>query len=120
MVAGGITVASTLEVLSRGSTFDQFVSAFDKCVLPAGTSLIQITEGCVCLTVQAENLSSLQTLWSLYEDGTLKARLQDFFVTDEVREELAGGDELEVIVTIDEGEYQKAFSELSSEIKGQL
>ena len=120
VVAGGITVASTLEVLSRGSTFDQLVSAVNKCVLPAGTSLIQITEGCVCLTVQAENLSSLEALWSLYKDGTLKARLQDFFVTDEVREELAGGEELEVIVTIEEGEYQKALNELSSEIEGNL
>ena len=119
VVAGGITVASTLEVLSRGSTFDQLVSAVNKCVLPAGTSLIQITEGCVCLTVQAENLSSLETLWSLYKDGTLRARLQDFFVNEEVREELAGGEQLEVIVTIDEGQYKKAFSELvSSEVEG--
>ena len=120
VVAGGITVASTLEVLSRGSTFDQLVSAVNKCVLPAGTSLIQITEGCVCLTVQAENLSSLQTLWSLYKVGTLKARLQDFFVTEEVRKELAGGEELEVIVTIEEGEYQKALHELSTQIEGSL
>ena len=120
VVAGGITVASTLEVLSRGSTFDQLVSAVNKCVLPAGTSLIQITEGCVCLTVQAENLASLETLWSLYKNGTLRARLQDFFVTEEVREELAGGEELEVIVTIEEGEYQKALHELSSEIEGNL
>ena len=120
VVAGGITVASTLEVLSRGSTFDQLVSAVNKCVLPAGTSLIQITEGCVCLTVQAENLSSLQTLWSLYRDGTLKARLQDFFVTEEVREELVGGEELEVIVTIEEGEYQKAHHELSTQIEDSL
>ena len=119
VVAGGITVASTLEVLSRGSTFDQLVSAVNKCVLPAGTSLIQITEGCVCLTVQAENLTSLETLWSFYKDGTLKARLQDFFVTDEVREALVGGEQVEVIVTIEEGEYKKALSELvSSEVKG--
>ena len=120
VVAGGITVASTLEVLSRGSTFDQLVSAVNKCVLPAGTSLIQITEGCICLTVQAENLSSLQTLWSLYKDGTLKARVQDFFVTEEVLEELAGGEKLEVIVTIEEGEYKKALHELSSEIEGNV
>ena len=120
VVAGGIIVASTLEVLNRASTFDQLVSAVNKNVLPAGTSLIQITEGCVCLTVQAENLASLETLWSLYKDGTLKARLQDFFVTDEVREALAGGEQVEVIVTIEEGEYQKAVRELSSEIKGQI
>ena len=120
VVAGGISVASVLEVLKRESTFDQLVSAVNECVLPAGTSLIQITEGCICLTVRAENLSSLETLWSLYKDGTLKARLQDFFVTEEVLEELAGGEKLEVIVTIEEGEYQKALHELSSEIGGNL
>ena len=120
VVAGGISVASLLEVLNRESTFDQLVSAVNECVLPAGTSLIQITEGCVCLTVQAENLSSLESLWSLYKDGTLKGRLQDFFVTEDVREELAGGEELEVIVSIEEGEYQRALHELSSEIEGSL
>ena len=118
--AGGISVASVLEVLKRESTFDKLVSAVNEYLLPAGTSLIQITESCVCLTVQAENLSSLETLWSLYKDGTLKARLQDFFVTEEVRQELAGGEELEVIVTIEEEEYQKAHHELSSEIEGSL
>ena len=119
VVAGGISVASVLEVLKRESTFDQLVSAVNECVLPTGTSLIQITEGCVCLRVQAENRASLETLWSLYKDGTLKARLQDFFVTDEVREALAGGEQVEVVVTIEEGEYQKALSELvSSEVEG--
>ena len=119
VVAGGISVASILEVLKRESTFDQLVSAVNECVLPAGTSLIQITEGCVCLTVQAENLASLETLWSLYKDGTLKARLQDFFVTDEVCEALAGGEQVEVVVTIEKGEYQKALTELvSSEVEG--
>ena len=59
-------------------------------------------------------------MWSLYKNGTLRARLQDFFVTEEVREELASGEELEVIVTIEEGEYQKALHELSSEMEGNL
>ena len=117
VVAGGMTVASTLEVLSRGSTYDQLVSSVNRCVLPAGTSLIQISEGCVCLTVQAEDLSALNTLWSLYQDGTLKERLQTFFVTDEIRE-LAGGEEVEVIVTIEEQEYEKACVELTRKIQG--
>jgi len=119
VVAGGMTVASTLEVLSRGSTYDQLVSGVNRCVLPAGTSLIQISEGCVCLTVQAEDLSALNTLWSLYQDETLKERLQTFFVTDEIRE-LAGGEEVEVIVTIEEQEYEKACVELTRKIQGNL
>ena len=118
VVAGGITVASTLEILSRGSTYDQLVNGVNRCVLPAGTSLLQISEGCVCLTVQAEDLSALNTLWSLYQEGTLKERLQTFFVTEEIRE-LAGGEEVEVIVTIEEQEYEKARVELTRKRKAQ-
>ena len=114
VVAGGITVVSTMEVLSRWSTFDQLVTAVDRCVLPAGTSLVNLTDGCVCLTVQAESLSALTTLWSLYQDGTLERRLYNFFVTDEVKEQ-AGGETVEVNVSIEEEEYDKARLELMNE-----
>ena len=117
VVAGGITVVSVLEVLSRWSTFDQLVAAVNSCVLPAGTSLVQMTDGCVCLTVRAQTLSALTTLWNLYQDGTLQKRLYDFFVTDEVRE-LAEGETVEVNVTIEEEEYQKACLELINEAQG--
>ena len=75
VVGGGIVVASAYELLRRGSTYDQLITAVNTCVLPAGAKLIQITEGSVYLKVQAENVSALNTLWSLYKDGTLKARL---------------------------------------------
>ncbi|KAL9950379.1 hypothetical protein ACROYT_G042867 [Oculina patagonica] len=114
VVAGGLTVVSTVDVLSRWSTFDQLVTAVNSCVLPAGTNLVQLTDGCVCLTVRAETLSALTALWKLYQDGTLKTRLYNFFVTDEVRER-AGGEQVEVIVTIEEQEYEKAFRELINE-----
>ena len=116
VVAGGLTVVSAMEVLSRWSSFDQLVAAVQTCVLPAGTRLVQITDGCVCLTVQAESLSALKTLWKLYQDGTLQKRLYDFFVT-EVRE-LAEGEDVEVNVTIDEGEYQKACVEFIQGAQG--
>ena len=119
MVAGGVTFASSLELLTRESTYEQLITAVGTCVLPVGANLIQITEGCVCLTVQAENLSALKTLWSLYKDGTLKARLQALLVTDEMRE-LASGEQVEVIVTIDEQEYEKARNELTDEAEGEL
>ena len=45
--------------------------------------------------------------------------LHDFFVTDEVRE-LADGEDVEVNVTIDEGEYQKACVELIQGAQGDL
>ena len=119
VVAGGLTVVSAMEVLSRWSSFDQLVAAVQTCVLPAGTRLVQITDGCVCLTVQAESLSALKFLWKFYQDGTLQKHLHDFFVTDEVRE-LADGEDVEVNVTIDEGEYQKACVELIQGAQGDL
>ena len=117
VVAGGITVVSTMEVLSRWSTFDQLVTAFNSCVLPAGTSLMNLTDGCVCLTVQAKTLSALTTLWNLYHDGTLERRLYNFFVTDKVKER-SGGETVEVNVTIEEEEYDKARLELMNEAQG--
>ena len=119
LVAGGLTAVSAMEVLSRWSSFDQLVAAVQTCVLPAGTRLVQITDGCVCLTVQAESLSALKLLWNLYQDGTLQKNLHDFFVTDELRE-LADGEDVEVNVTIDEDEYQKACIELIQGTQGDL
>ena len=119
LVAGGLTAVSAMEVLSRWSSFDQLVAAVRTCVLPAGTRLVQITDGCVCLTVQAESLSALKLLWNLYQDGTLQKNLHDFFVTDELRE-LADGEDMEVNVTIDEDEYQKACIELIQGTQGDL
>ena len=117
MVAGGIVVVSTVQLLRRWTTFDQLVTAVNTCVLPAGTSLVNLTDGCVCLTVQAETLSALTTLWNLYQDGTLERRLYNFFVTDEIKE-CAGGETVEVNVSIEEEEYDKACRELINEARG--
>ena len=111
LFAGGLVIVSATEVLSGWSSYDQLVAAVQSCVLPAGTSLVQITDGCVCLTVQAESLSALTNLWKLYQDETLQKRLYYFFVTDKMRK-LADGKDVEVNVTIDEDEYQKACIEL--------
>ena len=108
VAAGGIVIASAIELLRRGSTYDQLVNSITTCVLPAGAKLVQITEGSVNLKVQAEHISALDTLWSLYKDGTLKERLEDWWTG-------AGGEQVEVIVTIDEQEYNKARKELSME-----
>ena len=119
LFAGGLVIVSATEVLSGWSSYDQLVAAVQSCVLPAGTSLVQITDGCVCLTVQAESLSALTNLWKLYQDGTLQKRLYDFFVTDEIRK-LAEGEDVEVNVTIEEEEYQKACVELIQGAQGDL
>ena len=120
VIAGGFTIASSLDLFIRNSTYDELIRAVNTCVLPAGANLIQITEGCLCgLKVQPMDLSALETLWRLYKDGTLKASLQALFDTDEIRE-FAGGEHVEVIVTIDEREYDKARSELGNEAQGYL
>ena len=118
LFAGGLVIVSATEVLSGWSSpNDQLIAAVQSCVLPAGTSLVQITDGCVCLTVQAESLSALTNLWKLYQDETLQKRLYYFFVTDKMRK-LADGKDVEVNVTIDEDEYQKACIELIQGTQG--
>ena len=117
VAAGGIIVASAFQLLRRGCTYEQLVTVVNTCVLPGGARLLQIAEGCVILKVQAENSSALDTLWSLYTDGTRRESLQALFVTDEIKE-LAGGEQVEVIVTIDEQEYDKAREELINEAQG--
>ena len=117
LFAGSLVIVSATEVLSSWLSYDQLVAAVQSCVLPAGTSLVQITDGCVCLTVQAESLSALTNLWKLYQDGTLQKRLYDIFVTDKMKK-LADGKDVEVNVTIDQDEYQKACLELMNGAQG--
>ena len=117
VAAGGIFIAGAFELLRRGSTYDQLVTAINNCVLPAGTKLIEMAKGSVNLKVHAENLLALENLWRMYKNGTLKAGLQALFVTDEMKE-FASGEQVEVVVTIDEQEYIKARNELITESKG--
>ena len=116
VVAGGFTIASSFDLLIRNSSYDQLITAVT-CVLPAGANLIQMTEGCVCLKVQVESLAALETLWRLYKDGTLKATLQALLVTEEIIE-LASGEHVEAVVTIDEQEYEKVRNKLANEPQG--
>ena len=99
---------SAYQLLRRGCTYEQLVTAVNTCVLPAGVTLLQISEG----SVQAEDLTALDHLWRLYKNGNLKKRLQALFVSDETRD-LSGGEQLEVVLTIDEEEYEKARNELA-------
>ena len=116
----GITLLTVRGVFSRWTTSDQLVTCFSACVLPASTHLIEVSKGCVCFTIQADNLTGLTTLWNLYQDGTLKARLHNFFVTDEMEKRAGGGEYVEVTVTIEEEEYEKACIEFINEAEGKL
>ena len=121
MAVGGLTIASSLAMLTRDSTYDQLILAVNTCVLPAGATLIQISDGCVCLKVQVESLAALETLWSLYQGGTLKETLQALLVTDEMRDlAIAGGKQIEAIVTIDEQEYEKVRNKLANQAQGKF
>lgn len=121
MAVGGLTIASSLAMLTRDSTYDQLILAVNTCVLPTGATLIQISDGCVCLKVQVESLAALETLWSLYQGGTLKETLQALLVTDEMRDlAIAGGKQIEAIVTIDEQEYEKVRNKLANQAQGKF
>ena len=80
--------------------------------------VVQISQGCVCFTIRADNLTALTTLWNMYQDGTLKLRLQDFFLTEEMRQLVDGEEKVEVTVTIEEEEYEKACWEFIREAEG--
>lgn len=118
VVAGGMTIASSFDLLIRNSSYDQLITAINTCVLPAGANLIQMTGGCVCLKVQVESLSALETLWRLYNDRTLKATLQALLVTEEIIIELASGEHVEAVVTINEQEYEKVRNKLANQNQG--
>ena len=54
-----------------------------------------------------------------YQDNTLQAKLQDFLVTEEIKQ-LADGEDVIVTVHIDEQEYQDACLDfmMDSEVQG--
>ena len=97
-------------ILRRSSSLEQFVNTFNEAVLPLGNTLRAISEGSLCFTVQAENSSALEALWERYHDGVLQRNLQQFLVTEEIKQ-LADG-EVTVTVQIDEQEYNNAFLHL--------
>ena len=59
----------------------------------------------------AETPSALKELWNIYNNETLKNRLQSFLVTEEIKQ-LVKGEEMEVTVYIDEKEYRAAYLDL--------
>ena len=112
-VAGGILIVSSGMVLRSCSSLQEFTDAFNKIVLPVATKLIEISEGSVCFTVQAESLSALRALWERYQDGALKRSLEEFLVNDEIKN-YSDGHDVEVNVFIDEQEYKESFLDLMS------
>nr|XP_058948232.1 uncharacterized protein LOC131776110 [Pocillopora verrucosa] len=109
-VTGGAVVVTTWMVLRRSLSIEEFVNAFKEAVLPFGNCLRAISEGSIRFTIQAENISALDVLWQSYQDEKLKTNLQEFLVTEEIKQ-LAGG-EVTLTVHIDEDEYRNARFDL--------
>ena len=110
-IAGGLLVVTSGMALRSCSNLDEFVEAFNKVVLVSYSKLVEISEGSLCFTVQAETPLALKELWDMYKSGTLQNRLQEFLVTDEIKQ-LARGEDVEVTVYIDEQEYKAAYLDL--------
>ena len=111
-VAGGLLTVNSGMALQKCSTRQDYQETFEKVVLPSSNKLIEISNGSVRFTVESENLIALKELWEIYKDGTLQSRLQEFLVTDEIKQ-LANGEDIEVTVFIDEHEYNEAYFNLS-------
>ena len=105
------------EILSEWKSFGQFFRSFTDQCLPADTELADMGEGNVCFIVQANSLKGLTTLWKMYQDGTLKAHLYDFLVTDKVKHLAVVEEKLELEVTIPDEEYERVYIHLN-EAKG--
>ncbi|CAH3014178.1 unnamed protein product [Porites evermanni] len=110
--AGGIILVGSGLALRSCSSFEEYSDAFNKVVLPAFTKLVELSESSLCFTVLANTPSALKELWDIYNNQTLKNRLQNFLVTEEIKQ-LASGEEMEVTVYIDEKEYREAYLDLT-------
>ena len=107
-----LLVGVTGLILHKCSSLEDFVEAFSVAALPTATALRAISEGSVCFTVQAETSLALQELWQRYCNGVLQRNLEDFLVTDEIRE-LADGEDVIVSVYIDEKEFRETVAYLT-------
>ena len=118
-IGGALLVVSSGMALRSCTTLDEFVEIFNQVVLVAYTKLVEISEGSLCFTVQAETPAALKELWSIYKDGTLQRRLQEFLVTNDIKQ-LTDADDIEVAVYIDEQEYVTSFNFLQYQGNGNI
>ena len=98
-------------VLDKSADDPKFAEMLEKVVLPAGFALLNAKLGCICLTLQAENLSALKELWERHESGCLQKSLQELLVTDEIKR-MAEGKEVELKVNVDQDSYRNAYLDL--------
>ncbi|XP_015752594.1 PREDICTED: uncharacterized protein LOC107332376 [Acropora digitifera] len=112
-LSGVVLTVGTGLILRRCSTFEDFVEAFTVAILPAANELRAISEGSVCFTVRAETSLALEELHKRYSTGRLQRDLQEFLVTDDIRQ-LANGEEVVVSVYVDDKEFREALDDLTN------
>ena len=110
--SGVLLVVNGAMAVQKCASLMDYRETFEKVVLDSVSKLTEIGDGSVRFTVESENLIALEKLWEMYKDGTLQSRLQEFLVTDEIKQ-LANGEDIEVTVFIDEHEYNEAYFNLS-------
>ena len=111
-IAGvGVLGSAVYYSLKQFKDDPKLLSVVEKVVLPVGNKLLEMSQGSICLTVQAESLSALKALWRKYKDGSLQKALSAWLVTDKIKE-MAKGQEVELEVTIDEDSYRYALLDL--------
>ena len=98
--------------LRRCASTKEYMEVFKEVVLVSYNKLVGIREGSLCFIVQAETPSALKELWDTYVSGSLQNRLQEFLVTEEIKQ-LASGEDVTVTVNINEQEYKEAYFDLS-------
>ena len=109
-----------LDIMSTFQSVGQLFRSFTNWFQSQSTDieLIDFGDGSVCFTVQAKSLKGLTTLWERYKDGTLKESLYDFLVTHKVKQLAEAEEDVELTVTIDKEEYERACIDLKKEAKG--
>ena len=111
-IAGGVVAVTTWMVLRRSSNLEEFVNTFTEAVLPLGNTLLAISEGSLCFSVLAVTSSAHEALWKRYLDGTLQKNLQEFLITEDIKQLV--GSEVMLTVEIDEEEYYDAVWKLTT------
>ena len=91
----------------------EFFEHFNREILPAAARLVALSEGSVCFTVQAGTTLALEELYERYSTGRLQRDLQEFLVTDDIRQ-LVHGEEVIVCVHVNEKEFREARNDLKN------
>ncbi|XP_067057665.1 uncharacterized protein [Acropora muricata] len=100
-------------MLWKWPSASEFFEIFNREILPAASRLVALSQGSVCFTVKAETSLALAELYERYRTGRLQRDLQEFLVTDDIRQ-LADGEEVIIRVHVDEKEFQEARNDLEN------